>query len=295
MAAFNTTADLTGTSWRDELWLQFNPLNATSVLRNYFALSPFYDVNCNNEKAKMQNMDFSNLPSLAPGIEYVVQSAQEPHLYVIKKQYRHRPNQVTAQAFYYVHTGTIYQAPTLHSAVFSRWKRCAHSIQKAFRKMQTDLDTLLEWRKPCSKPRKESVLIPTHSKEDRERFKEGSHILMATIKNFPAPEVPALMDSKLETEEIKPEAPEVKKEEDQSSPKKERVEIKKEEDKGVDAPGKKNAIKQISAVSSKKKTVPAKRSGKKSQSDADRKMKRQRRTGPAGATGAAAPSAGSDR
>lgn len=47
--------------------------------------------------------------TLPPGIEYILHTAQEPHLYVIKKQFRHGPDSITAQAYYYVHTGTIYQ------------------------------------------------------------------------------------------------------------------------------------------------------------------------------------------
>lgn len=47
--------------------------------------------------------------TLPPGVEYVLFSAQPPHLFVIKKQFRQGPDAATAQSLYYVHTGTIYQ------------------------------------------------------------------------------------------------------------------------------------------------------------------------------------------
>lgn len=42
---------------------------------------------------------------LAPGIEYVLQEVQEPHLFVIKRQYRSAPTTVTAHAIYYILEG----------------------------------------------------------------------------------------------------------------------------------------------------------------------------------------------
>ena len=55
-------------------------------------------------------------------MEFVLQDAQEPHLFVIRKQLR---RQVTAKsadtlAAYYILDGNIYQAPTLHAVISSR-------------------------------------------------------------------------------------------------------------------------------------------------------------------------------
>lgn len=48
--------DLAQTTWRDEAWLSFYPLNIFTAL-DYFALSPFYDPSCNNELAKAKGGD----------------------------------------------------------------------------------------------------------------------------------------------------------------------------------------------------------------------------------------------
>lgn len=45
--------ELAQTTWRDDAWLSFYPLNIFTAL-DYFALSPFYDRGCNNELAKVQ-------------------------------------------------------------------------------------------------------------------------------------------------------------------------------------------------------------------------------------------------
>lgn len=52
----STADELAQTTWRDDAWLSFFPLNIFTAL-DYFALSPFYDRNCNNELAKSQGGD----------------------------------------------------------------------------------------------------------------------------------------------------------------------------------------------------------------------------------------------
>jgi len=58
--------------------------------------------------------DFS---TLAPGVEYILVKAVEPDLFVIKKQYRSENQDTTQLAFYYILSGTVYQAPDLYSAL----------------------------------------------------------------------------------------------------------------------------------------------------------------------------------
>lgn len=50
-----TTPDLTGTCWRDDMFLQFYGLHPGNAL-DYFSLSIFYDRNCNNEVAKLRGL-----------------------------------------------------------------------------------------------------------------------------------------------------------------------------------------------------------------------------------------------
>ncbi len=57
-----------------------------------------------------------------PGLEFVLQDAQEPHLFVIRRQQRrpHDIDKVDTHGAYYVLDGNIYQAPTLHATISSR-------------------------------------------------------------------------------------------------------------------------------------------------------------------------------
>lgn len=54
------------------------------------------------------------------GLEYVLLHVQEPILYVIRKQHRHSPTQVTALADYYIIAGVVYMSPDLASVLNSR-------------------------------------------------------------------------------------------------------------------------------------------------------------------------------
>lgn len=54
------------------------------------------------------------------GIEYILHEAQEPHLFVIRKQRREGPEKTTVMSAYYVLDGSIYQAPQLYSVIGSR-------------------------------------------------------------------------------------------------------------------------------------------------------------------------------
>jgi len=66
------------------------------------------------------------------GTEYVLLYIQEPILYVIRKQHRHGPSQVTPLADYYVIAGVVYQAPDIGSVFNARTLSCAHHLQSAF-------------------------------------------------------------------------------------------------------------------------------------------------------------------
>ena len=57
------------------------------------------------------------------GIEYILLHAQEPILYVIRKQTRQSSTQAHPIADYYIIAGTVYQAPDLVSVINSRLVR----------------------------------------------------------------------------------------------------------------------------------------------------------------------------
>ncbi|CAG5106048.1 Similar to MED6: Mediator of RNA polymerase II transcription subunit 6 (Anopheles gambiae) [Cotesia congregata] len=119
-----------GLSWHDSAWIPV--LNPTNIM-DYFSerSNPFYDSTCNNETVKMQRLSPDQLQNMT-GCEYVLLHVQDPILYVIRKQHRYSPTQVTPLADYYVIAGTVYQAPDLASVVNSRLLSTIHHLQSAF-------------------------------------------------------------------------------------------------------------------------------------------------------------------
>ncbi|CAB4006683.1 Mediator of RNA polymerase II transcription subunit 6 [Paramuricea clavata] len=119
-----------GISWHDSAWIPI--LNPENVLE-YFSqrTNPFYDRTCNNEMIKMQRLDMSQL-AMMQGLEYILLHVQHPILFIIRKQHRHSPNQVTALADYYILAGVVYQCPDLGSLVNSRMLSVLHNLTSAF-------------------------------------------------------------------------------------------------------------------------------------------------------------------
>jgi len=122
-------------SWHDSAWLPI--LNPGNVL-DYFSerSNPFYDRTCNNEIVKMQRLSVEQLSNMT-GLEYILLHAQEPILYVIRKQHRHSAQQVTPIAEYYIIAGVVYQAPDLGNVVNSRLLNTVHHLQSAFDECQS--------------------------------------------------------------------------------------------------------------------------------------------------------------
>ena len=58
------------------------------------------------------------------GPEFVLADAQEPHLFVIRRQLRGAPGAAPVpQAVYYILDGSVYQAPTLEAVLLARLVR----------------------------------------------------------------------------------------------------------------------------------------------------------------------------
>ncbi|KAI7838517.1 hypothetical protein COHA_007778 [Chlorella ohadii] len=140
----NVTEDLTGLCWRDDMWLAAFGLHHGNVL-DYFAMSPFYDRACNNERSALQGKPRTQ-PALGEGVEYLLADSQPPHLFILRKMYRHAAAPggpaISTLAFYYILDGSIYQAPSLQAALQARMQRCMYNIKAAFRDMQQDLAPL---------------------------------------------------------------------------------------------------------------------------------------------------------
>lgn len=128
VSVLDTKDSLLHQSWQAEAWMPI--LNPGNVLE-YFAESIFYDRQCNNEIIHMQRANPDQLLGMV-GTEYVLLIAQEPILYVIRKQHRASPTQVIPLAHYYVIAGKVYQAPDLGSVINARLVNSANFLQKAF-------------------------------------------------------------------------------------------------------------------------------------------------------------------
>jgi mediator of RNA polymerase II transcription subunit 6 len=85
--------NLLGVSWYNAAAVpHLNPLTVMDYFANHS--NPFYDRMCNNEIIKMQRLSADHLVNMT-GVEYVVLHTQEPILYIIRKQKRSSPNNVS--------------------------------------------------------------------------------------------------------------------------------------------------------------------------------------------------------
>ncbi|XP_029454619.1 mediator of RNA polymerase II transcription subunit 6 isoform X4 [Rhinatrema bivittatum] len=79
----------------------------------------------------MQRLTLDHLNQMI-GVEYILLHAQDPILFIIRKQQRQSPTQAIPLADYYIIAGVIYQAPDLGSVINSRVLTAVHGIQSAF-------------------------------------------------------------------------------------------------------------------------------------------------------------------
>ncbi|OQV20234.1 Mediator of RNA polymerase II transcription subunit 6 [Hypsibius exemplaris] len=113
-------------SWSDAIWV---PHLTSANVMEYFAQpsNPFYDPQCNNEIIRMQRQSLDQLKNMV-GIEYELAHAQDPILYIIKRQQRISPTDAITLAHYYILAGTVYQAPDLWSVINSRLLNTSHFL-----------------------------------------------------------------------------------------------------------------------------------------------------------------------
>ncbi|OZJ02313.1 hypothetical protein BZG36_04450 [Bifiguratus adelaidae] len=125
-----------------QIWIHFGPFRSPQMVLDYFALSPFWDPECNNAVLRMQTQ-YNDLRSTEEalqkmtGVEFSVTHQEDP-IYVIQKRYRNGPDpkDVEVLAIYYMITPNIYQAPNLYSIVANRLLTSLYHTNAAFRQTQ---------------------------------------------------------------------------------------------------------------------------------------------------------------
>ncbi|CAL4059405.1 unnamed protein product [Meganyctiphanes norvegica] len=123
-------------SWSDSMWVPH--LNSTNVM-DYFSerSNPFYSRECNNEFIKMQQNTRMDQLQHMQGIEYQLLHAQEPILYIVRKQHRYSPTQTTPLNNYHVIAGEVYQTPDLSAIINSRLLSAVSQLNGAFTEHQS--------------------------------------------------------------------------------------------------------------------------------------------------------------
>lgn len=116
-------------SWCDSKWIPF--INASNIME-YFSdrSNPFYDSRCNNEVIKMQRLNPDMIKQMK-GMEYELIHAQDPILFVVRRQNRVSTTEVVPEALYYVLAGVVYQAPDMWSVINSRLLNTCFALQKS--------------------------------------------------------------------------------------------------------------------------------------------------------------------
>ncbi|KAG0008057.1 Mediator of RNA polymerase II transcription subunit 6 [Entomortierella chlamydospora] len=136
-SANNADQNLLNMEWRFHEWIMgVGGLNPDNVL-DYFALSPFWDPECNNAVLRMQTQ-FNNLGEMKQrlsemtGVEFALVHEKYPTLFIIQKQRRRSPSEVKPMAIYYVLQGSIYQCPDLQTLLSNRILGSLHHVESAF-------------------------------------------------------------------------------------------------------------------------------------------------------------------
>jgi len=135
-AAEPSKENLLHMSWSDSMWVPH--LNSSNVM-DYFSerSNPFYSRECNNEFIKMQQNTRMDQLQHMQGIEYQLLHAQEPILYIVRKQHRYSPTQTTPLNNYHIIAGEVYQTPDLQAIINSRLLSAVNQLNGAFTEHQS--------------------------------------------------------------------------------------------------------------------------------------------------------------
>uniref|UniRef100_A0A2P2HWW8 Mediator of RNA polymerase II transcription subunit 6 n=1 Tax=Hirondellea gigas TaxID=1518452 RepID=A0A2P2HWW8_9CRUS len=123
-------------SWCDSMWVPH--LNAGNVL-DYFSerSNPFYSRDCNNEFIKMQQNTRIDALTQMQGTEYMLLHAQDPILYIVRKQQRYSPNHATPLASYHIIAGQVFQTPDIGTVLNSRLASALSHISGSFSELSS--------------------------------------------------------------------------------------------------------------------------------------------------------------
>ncbi|KAI9032655.1 MED6 mediator sub complex component-domain-containing protein [Phycomyces nitens] len=151
MQRFAPTEDLTSVEWRDTNWLErVGGFQNQQMVLDYFAMSPFWDRQCNNQVLSMQTQ-YNDLrqPYEATvealrkmtGIEFAVIHEQPP-VWVIQKRFRRgpAPDDVNPIATYYITGANVYQSPTIYSVIANRLLTSLFHVNSAFKETQAMME-----------------------------------------------------------------------------------------------------------------------------------------------------------
>lgn len=122
--------------FRDDAALRYCALTADNALE-YFFLSPFYQVDCINERVRTGEVSREGAQYLT-GIEYVlVPTGAAPRLFVVERRLRRSTTDVAVLSVYYILDGSIFQCPDASTLLSSRVERCAHHVNAAMQHVGT--------------------------------------------------------------------------------------------------------------------------------------------------------------
>ncbi|CAO3618021.1 unnamed protein product [Cunninghamella blakesleeana] len=143
--------DLTSVEWRDTNWIdRVGGFQNQQMVLEYFALSPFWDRQSNNQILSMQTQ-YNDLQHSyeatvealrkMTGIEFAV-IHDHPPVWVIQKRYRRgpAPDDVNPIATYYIMGANVYQSPTIYSVIANRLLTSLFHVNSAFKETQAVMD-----------------------------------------------------------------------------------------------------------------------------------------------------------
>jgi hypothetical protein len=132
---------LANRSFQDIQFLMTFPLISPSAVLNYFSVSPFFDVNSNNQTLVTQGIEQSLLHlQQMTGIEFTVNErlSKPPRLFVINKQYRFSLRHIEVREVYYCLDGAIFQCPDLLEVLKTRLSKVTLALTKSYHEIMAE-------------------------------------------------------------------------------------------------------------------------------------------------------------